>query len=45
LIEQRARLLAQTLMSDLQKIPGVKLWTDPKPAAFGGHRHLPARQS
>jgi selenocysteine lyase/cysteine desulfurase len=32
LIEQRSRMLAQTLMSDLQKIPGVKLWTDPKPA-------------
>ena len=32
LIEQRSRALAQTLMAELQKIPGVKLWTDPKPA-------------
>ena len=31
-IEQRARLLAQTLMNDLQAIPGVQLWTDPAPA-------------
>ena len=31
-IEKRSRALAQTLMSELQKINGVKLWTDPKPA-------------
>ena len=32
LIEQRSRALAQTLMAELQKINGVKLWTDPKPS-------------
>jgi selenocysteine lyase/cysteine desulfurase len=31
-IEKRARALAQTLMSELRKIEGVKLWTDPDPA-------------
>jgi selenocysteine lyase/cysteine desulfurase len=32
MIEKRARLLAQTLMTELRKIDGVKLWTDPDPA-------------
>jgi selenocysteine lyase/cysteine desulfurase len=31
-IEQRARALAQTLMKELQAIPGVRLWTDPASA-------------
>lgn len=31
-IEKRARLLAQTLMTELRKIDGVKLWTDPDPS-------------
>ena len=31
-IERRARALAQTLMNELQSIPGVQLWTDPQPA-------------
>jgi len=31
-IETRVRLLAQTLMSELRKIEGVKLWTDPDPS-------------
>jgi|SRR6185503_8907828 len=31
-IEKRARTLAQTLMTELKKIPGVKLWTDPDPS-------------
>jgi len=31
-IEKRARALAQTLMNELRKIDGVKLWTDPDPA-------------
>jgi selenocysteine lyase/cysteine desulfurase len=31
-IDQRARALAQTLMKELQAIPGVQLWTDPAPA-------------
>jgi selenocysteine lyase/cysteine desulfurase len=30
-IEARARQLAQALMSGLQKLDGVKLWTDPRP--------------
>jgi selenocysteine lyase/cysteine desulfurase len=31
-IEKRSRALAQTLMAELMKIDGVKLWTDPDPA-------------
>jgi selenocysteine lyase/cysteine desulfurase len=31
-IEKRARQLAQTLMTELKKLPGVKLWTDPDPS-------------
>ena len=31
-IEKRVRTLAQTLMTELKKIDGVKLWTDPNPA-------------
>jgi selenocysteine lyase/cysteine desulfurase len=31
-IEKRARTLAQTLMTELRKIDGVKLWTDPNPS-------------
>jgi selenocysteine lyase/cysteine desulfurase len=31
-IEKRTRQLAQTLMAELKKLPGVKLWTDPDPA-------------
>jgi len=31
-IEKRSRALAQTLISELRKIDGVKLWTDPDPA-------------
>jgi selenocysteine lyase/cysteine desulfurase len=31
-IEARARALAQTLMTELQSIAGVNLWTDPDPA-------------
>ena len=35
-IEQRVRTLAQTLMKELQAIPGVRLWTDPAPAHSAG---------
>jgi isopenicillin-N epimerase len=31
-IEKRSRALAQALMTELRKINGVKLWTDPDPA-------------
>jgi len=31
-IEKRARALAQTLIAELRKIDGVKLWTDPDPS-------------
>ncbi len=31
-IEQRARELSQTLMTELKKINGIKLWTHPDPA-------------
>lgn len=31
-IEKRSRALAQTLMAELRKINGVKLWTNPDPA-------------
>ena len=31
-IENRGRQLAQVIMADLRKIPGVKLWTHPDPA-------------
>lgn len=31
-IERRARGLAQTMMSELSKLPGVQLWTNPDPA-------------
>src|SRR6266545_486227 len=31
-IENRGRELAQAIMADLRKIPGVKLWTHPDPA-------------
>lgn len=31
-IEKRSRALAQTLMTELKKIDGVKLWTDPDPS-------------
>jgi isopenicillin-N epimerase len=31
-IEKRSRQLAQALMEELRKLPGVKLWTDPDPA-------------
>jgi selenocysteine lyase/cysteine desulfurase len=30
-IEARSRALAQRLMSELRKLPGVQLWTDPTP--------------
>jgi selenocysteine lyase/cysteine desulfurase len=35
-IETRSRALAQTLMAELKKIDGVKLWTDPDPSRSAG---------
>jgi isopenicillin-N epimerase len=35
-IDRRVRTLAQHLMTSLQKLPGVQLWTDPAPGRFAG---------